>query len=134
MYRDANGNQVRREKIKSGDGVPSPTFDGPCKGKTDMFYHPFSSKAAARILVQEVKAICGRCPHLHPCREWGLKHEEFGVWGGWTEQERRAYRINNNITLERPEALTIDTIRVNQKSKRISVELPEPEMDNEWQF
>lgn len=134
MYRDADGNPKRREKIKTGDGVPSPSFDGPCKGQTDLFYRPYSSKAAARILIAQVKAICASCAHLDPCREWGIKHEEFGVWGGWTEQERRAYRINNDVTLERPEATMIETVRIGQKSKRVSVELPEFEEQNEWQY
>jgi WhiB family redox-sensing transcriptional regulator len=134
MYRDADGNPKRREKIKSGDGVPSPVFDGPCKGKTDIFYRPFSNKLAARVLIKEVKAICNSCRHIMECRDWGIKHEEFGVWGGMTEQERRAYRINHDITLERPEALTIETVRVGQRPKTISVELPEFEEENEWQF
>jgi WhiB family redox-sensing transcriptional regulator len=135
MYRDANGNPRRKEKIKSGDGIPSPTFNGPCRGQTDLFYRPFSNKMAARILIKEVKAICNRCVHIVPCREWGIKHEEFGVWGGWTEQERRAYRINHEITLERPEALTIETVRIGQKSKKVSVELPEvEEVEDQWQF
>lgn len=132
MYRDAEGNPRRREKIKTGEGVPSPVFNGLCKGKTDLFYRPYSSKAESRALIKEVKAICGRCPEMHPCREWGIHHEEFGVWGGLTEQERRAYRINENITLVRPEAVTIDVVRNNQK--RVSVELPEPAEVNQWQY
>lgn len=134
MYRDANGNPKRREKIKTGEGIPSPQFDGLCKGKTDLFYRPYSSKAAARMMIVEVKAICARCPHLEPCREWGIHHEEFGVWGGMTEQERRAYRINHEITLERPEALTIEPARNNQFTRRVSVELPTPQEENEWLF
>lgn len=134
MYRDADGNPRRREKVKSGEGIASPCFDGPCRGKTDLFYRPFSNKREARILITQVKAICGMCKNLYPCREWGIKHEEFGVWGGWTEQERRAYRINHDIVLERPEALTIETIRVGQRSKKVSVELPEPVEEEQWQF
>ena len=43
-------------------------------------------------------------------------------------------RINNNLTLERPEALTIETIRVGQTSKRVSVELPEPAEEPQWLY
>lgn len=115
MYRDAEGRKRRREKTKSGDGIPSPHFNGPCKGQTELFFRSYTSSKEGRALARQVKAICGTCRDLKPCREWGIKHEEFGIWGAMTEQERRAYRINNNIILERPEALTVDT---NMKSQR----------------
>lgn len=40
---------------------------------------------------QDAKAICRRCPVIDPCRNYALDHEvRFGVWGGLSENERRA--------------------------------------------
>lgn len=41
------------------------------------------------------KQLCQRCPLLTVCRSWALEHPRearHGVWGGLTEQERRAER------------------------------------------
>ena len=133
MYRDSQGRPRRREKTKSGNGIPSPCFDGPCKGQTELFFRSYTSSKEGRALARTVKAICGTCKNLKPCREWGIKHEEFGIWGGWTEQERRAYRINNNIILERPEALTVETHH-NTLKKNLSVrnEMWEEDEEQQW--
>lgn len=36
----------------------------------------------------EYKTICGNCPIQHFCLEYGIVHEEEGVWGGQTKSER----------------------------------------------
>lgn len=38
----------------------------------------------------EYKTICGNCPIQHFCLEYGIVHEEEGVWGGQTKTERDA--------------------------------------------
>jgi WhiB family transcriptional regulator, redox-sensing transcriptional regulator len=36
--------------------------------------------------------ICQRCPVKDDCLAYALEHEiDFGVWGGLTERQRRAY-------------------------------------------
>jgi WhiB family redox-sensing transcriptional regulator len=38
---------------------------------------------------REAVRLCHKCPVIEKCREWALSnHEEFGVWGGLTENER----------------------------------------------
>ena len=46
------------------------------------------------------KSICNSCIHKTECRQWGLEHEYFGIWGGLTERERRPIRRRLNITVE----------------------------------
>ena len=37
-----------------------------------------------------VKAICMRCPVRLECLDWALEtREPFGVWGGYSESERK---------------------------------------------
>jgi WhiB family transcriptional regulator, redox-sensing transcriptional regulator len=60
---------------------------GACQGTdTEMFY------SLSPIIIASAKAICRRCPVLAVCREWGIRREEFGIWGGLDELERRAIR------------------------------------------
>jgi WhiB family redox-sensing transcriptional regulator len=40
------------------------------------------------------KAVCADCPVLTQCAEWGMR-EQYGVWGGMTEAERRSVRRRN---------------------------------------
>jgi hypothetical protein len=38
------------------------------------------------------KRVCKPCPLKDECGEWAIKHDEFGVWGGLSEKERRKIR------------------------------------------
>jgi WhiB family transcriptional regulator, redox-sensing transcriptional regulator len=40
----------------------------------------------------EVKLICSQCPLHDACREHGIRHERFGVWGGLSEADRKKIR------------------------------------------
>lgn len=43
-----------------------------------------------RHMVQRAKAICQHCPVITECREYAIgAGEEWGVWGGLSERERR---------------------------------------------
>jgi WhiB family redox-sensing transcriptional regulator len=37
-------------------------------------------------------AICVECPVRRACLDYGLSHNEYGVWGGTSETERRQIR------------------------------------------
>ena len=49
-----------------------------------------------------LRQICGTCPSLEPCRNWGIKHEHYGWWGGMSAAERRDFRRKYNIQLDTP--------------------------------
>jgi WhiB family transcriptional regulator, redox-sensing transcriptional regulator len=58
----------------------------------DLFF-PVSASGASLIDIQAAKRVCQRCPVTTPCLRWALDHEQVsGVWGGTTEEERRALR------------------------------------------
>ncbi|WP_327310067.1 WhiB family transcriptional regulator (plasmid) [Streptomyces sp. NBC_01298] len=53
-----------------------------------FFVHALSTLQIARA-----KAICATCPLVASCLEGALERgEEHGVWGGLTEDERRALK------------------------------------------
>jgi hypothetical protein len=48
----------------------------------------------------EAKAICwGGCPVRAECLQWAMENNErYGVWGGYTEQERHRLRKGEDVT------------------------------------
>jgi len=46
---------------------------------------------------QSVKEMCERCPVLKECYNYALHNEMYGYWGGSTEKERYARRIELRI-------------------------------------
>ena len=52
---------------------------------------------------EEVKiaiSVCNGCAHKIECRQWGIEHENHGIWGGLTDNERRPIRRRLNIIVE----------------------------------
>jgi len=49
--------------------------------------------------VDQAIALCATCPVREPCLEWALHHEQAGIWGATTGQERRAMRRQQGIRL-----------------------------------
>lgn len=64
-----------------------------CLGQEALFLYPVGEKG--RVHEERNKAaqaVCGQCPFMQACRDHArANREEFGVWGGETEDERRAY-------------------------------------------
>jgi WhiB family redox-sensing transcriptional regulator len=57
----------------------------------DLFF-PLGTSGASLPQIEEAKQICRTCPACGPCLRWALDHGDAGVWGGTTEEERRARR------------------------------------------
>ncbi|MFV0258496.1 MAG: WhiB family transcriptional regulator [Acidimicrobiales bacterium] len=64
-----------------------------CRGqKSVMFFPPAQGERRRdkRRREQFAKEICGDCPVRAECREYALSvREQYGIWGGLTEGERR---------------------------------------------
>ena len=68
-------------------------YQGSCLGMdSSIFFHPEGERGSSRRRRDEsAKAVCATCPVIINCREHALAtHEPYGVWGGLTEEERRA--------------------------------------------
>ena len=65
-----------------------------CRGPLgNVFFPPTTTERKREKLAREARAkeICAACPVMRPCREYALEiREPHGVWGGLSEQERRA--------------------------------------------
>lgn len=49
------------------------------------------------------RSICNNCEHQSECAEWGIHNEDFGIWGGLTEWDRKAVRRQLGLTVVRRE-------------------------------
>lgn len=58
----------------------------------DLFF-PVGDGQAAWQQAQEAKVFCRACPVHRQCLTWALEtHQQYGVWGGLDEWERRTVR------------------------------------------
>jgi WhiB family redox-sensing transcriptional regulator len=42
--------------------------------------------------IKKAKKICASCPVRAMCADWGVKYENYGVWGGLSAKERLLMR------------------------------------------
>ncbi|WP_030194664.1 WhiB family transcriptional regulator [Streptomyces sp. NRRL S-87] len=64
-----------------------------CRGLgTDPFFQPADESSAERAVREEAaRQVCAPCPVRVECRRHALNSREpYGVWGGLTEEDRRA--------------------------------------------
>ncbi len=68
-------------------------FRALCRGEDPELFFPVGTTGPAELQVAEAKAVCARCPVTSDCLDWALDTgQDSGVWGGKTEEERRALK------------------------------------------
>lgn len=65
--------------------------DALCREIGDEIFFPPDDKPVSRDFYVTAKRICRQCSVRGKCFEYGLD-EPYGVWGGTSPAERRAYR------------------------------------------
>ena len=64
-----------------------------CRDVDPELFFPVGTSGPALLQVAEAKAVCRRCPVAAECLTWALDSgQDAGVWGGLSEDERRARR------------------------------------------
>ena len=67
-----------------------------CLDEDPELFFPIGTTGPASLQVAEAKAVCRRCPSMDPCLTWALETgQDAGVWGGLSEDERRALKRRN---------------------------------------
>jgi WhiB family redox-sensing transcriptional regulator len=60
-----------------------------CQADPELFF-PIGSAGTGAAEIQRAKAICAGCPVRRPCLTYALAtSQQFGIWGGRDENERR---------------------------------------------
>jgi WhiB family redox-sensing transcriptional regulator len=63
-----------------------------CRTADPEIFFPVSAPGAGRDEVARAKEVCAACRVRRQCLQFALAtHQAHGVWGGTTEEERRAY-------------------------------------------
>jgi WhiB family transcriptional regulator, redox-sensing transcriptional regulator len=57
--------------------------------------------------IQQARTICASCEEQNRCLEWGLRNENYGMWGGLTANERRYYLYGKSYKLQHAKDLGI---------------------------
>lgn len=67
----------------------APTFDGtqPCAAVDPELF--FADTEGHRADVAAARAVCGPCGFRTACLAYALEQQEWGIWAGTTQQERR---------------------------------------------
>jgi len=64
-----------------------------CKNEDPELFFPIGTTGPAAIQIERAKAVCTQCEVRSECLEWAMATgQDAGVWGGLSEEERRALR------------------------------------------
>jgi WhiB family redox-sensing transcriptional regulator len=67
-----------------------------CRDEDPELFFPIGNTGPALMQIEEAKAVCRRCPVMSECLSWALESgQDAGVWGGLSEDERRALKRRN---------------------------------------
>ncbi len=64
-----------------------------CKDEDPELFFPVGTAGPAAAQIAAAKAVCAGCEVRLKCLEWAMATgQDSGVWGGLSEEERRALR------------------------------------------
>ena len=64
-----------------------------CRTEDPELFFPIGTTPTAMVQIEAAKAVCQLCDVREECLQWAMATEqEAGVWGGLSEDERRALR------------------------------------------
>ncbi|MFF4344256.1 WhiB family transcriptional regulator [Kitasatospora sp. NPDC001540] len=65
-----------------------------CRDEDPELFFPIGNTGPALLQIEEAKAVCSRrCPVREQCLTWAMATgQDAGVWGGLSEDERRAMK------------------------------------------
>jgi WhiB family redox-sensing transcriptional regulator len=67
-----------------------------CLDEDPELFFPVGDTGPALLQVVEAKAVCASCPVRVECLTWALETgQNYGIWGGYTEDERRELKRRN---------------------------------------
>jgi WhiB family transcriptional regulator, redox-sensing transcriptional regulator len=73
-----------------------------CRDEDPELFFPVGTSGPALAQEGEAKAVCRRCPVVAECLAWAVSSgQDFGVWGGMSEGERREMSRRNARTRSR---------------------------------
>jgi WhiB family redox-sensing transcriptional regulator len=66
---------------------------GSCRQLDTGLFFPIGQTGEAEVKIARAKKVCVGCPVRQACLEFAITtNQEYGVWGGHSEEERRVIR------------------------------------------
>lgn len=93
-----------------------------CREEDPELFFPIGNTGPALLQIEQAKLVCRRCPVIDECLKWALESgQDSGVWGGTSEDERRAIKRRaqrarargidpSTLPLEQPEVSAISNV------------------------
>ena len=70
-----------------------------CRDTSPELFFPIGTTGMAIDQIDAAKRICQRCPSAAECLDFAIfTNQENGIWGGFTEEERRQIRRDRQST------------------------------------
>ena len=67
-----------------------------CLDEGPELFFPIGNTGPALVQIEEAKGVCSRCAVIADCLSWAIEFgQDAGVWGGLSEDERRALKRRN---------------------------------------
>ncbi|MFG2076050.1 WhiB family transcriptional regulator, redox-sensing transcriptional regulator [Nonomuraea maritima] len=64
-----------------------------CRDVDPELFFPIGNSGPALMQIEEAKQVCRSCSAVESCLKWALESgQDAGVWGGLSEDERRALK------------------------------------------
>src|SRR5712692_7989538 len=64
-----------------------------CREVDPELFFPIGNSGPALLQIDEAKQVCRRCSVMDECLRWAIDSgQDAGVWGGMSEDERRALK------------------------------------------
>jgi len=64
-----------------------------CLTEDPELFFPIGNTGPALLQIEEAKKVCAPCVVRDKCLQWALETgQDHGVWGGMSEEERRALK------------------------------------------
>ncbi|MDX3661256.1 WhiB family transcriptional regulator [Streptomyces sp. ID05-26A] len=64
-----------------------------CREEDPELFFPIGNTGPALLQIAEAKTVCRSCPVVSECLAWAIESgQDAGVWGGMSENERRALK------------------------------------------
>lgn len=69
-----------------------------CRNEDPELFFPVGIAGPAQIQAEKAKEVCRNCPVTIRCLAWALETgQASGVWGGMSEEERRALKRRGGL-------------------------------------
>ena len=64
-----------------------------CRDEDPELFFPIGNTGPALLQIEDAKTVCRTCTVTEDCLTWALESgQDAGVWGGLSEDERRALK------------------------------------------